>query len=72
MPPSFGTADALATLGGSHGAAGAAVATSSSAVGEKMQLKPPGEWRLKPLKDAETPSMPRWIFFFNYKPLFTM
>ena len=64
MPPAFGTADALATLGGSQAAAAAetAVAPSTSAMAEKTQLKPPGEWRMKPLRDGEPPSKPNLLF----------
>ena len=55
MPPAFGTADALATLGGLQGVTGADLGPSMPAVGEMLQLKPPGEWRVNPSKQAEPP-----------------
>lgn len=55
MPPAFGTADALAALGGLQGVTGADTGPSMLAVGEMPQLKPPGEWRLNPSKQAEPP-----------------
>ena len=54
LPHQFGTADALATLGNSQG--GSATAGPSVAAAEKSQLKPPGEWRLRPQMEVEPTS----------------